>query len=149
MLSKSLKGFTIVELIIVIGVLAVLAAITLAAINPAEQFAKSRDTKRRAAVEALSNAIQQYTAKQRGVLPEQITETETVISSSGVDLCDMLTPEYITSLPQDPQLNNGSRIFPSQCGEYDTGYTVQLIENDHFVVRAPFAETVETISQTR
>jgi prepilin-type N-terminal cleavage/methylation domain-containing protein len=56
------KGFTLMELLIVIGVLGILAAGVMAAIDPFEQLKKARDaTNRNAAVELL-NGFQRYYA---------------------------------------------------------------------------------------
>lgn len=145
--KSTLPGFTIVEILVVIAVLAVLMVITLIAINPSDQLAKSRNTKRAAGVEALANAIQQYTTDQRGILPNGITTTAQPISSSAVDLCELLTPEYIVALPQDPE--NGDRVMNTECGDYDTGFTIQALEQGHFVVAAPLAELEKTITETR
>lgn len=60
-LKKSIiKGFTMIELLIVIAVLGVLAIAVLSAINPIEQINRSRDTGSRADSEQLLGAIDRY-----------------------------------------------------------------------------------------
>src|SRR3990167_3081914 len=56
------KGFTLVELLIVIGLLSVIALIVIAAINPIEQANRARDTKFRADGSQLVSAIERYFA---------------------------------------------------------------------------------------
>lgn len=58
------QGFTLIELIIVIGVLGVLAASLLIAINPLEQLARGRDSGRLSSVTQLGRALQNYVANQ-------------------------------------------------------------------------------------
>lgn len=151
LLKKPLNahGFTIVELLVVMAVLSIIAAITLIALNPASQFARSRNIKRGASIESIANGIQQYTSDTRGILPPGITATATSISSTGVDLCDLLIPDYIAALPQDPDSSNGANIRLSECGDYDTGFTIRSLEQGHFIVEAPSAEEGATISETR
>lgn len=143
------KGFTIVELMVGMAILSVLLGITLAAVNPLEQFAKTRDTKRRADVEALANAIQQHIATQKGVIPEELTTSNQEIATGEVDLCEALIPQYISALPQDPSQNNGAKILPASCSSYSTGYEIRLLDDEHFRVEAPHAEVAEDISQIR
>src|SRR5581483_10664502 len=94
---KREKGFTLIELLVVIGILAILLAITLIAINPARQFGQANDTKRRSDVNAILNAIGQYTASNTGQLPTEITglavDTPTELSDSTAlsTLCAKLT----------------------------------------------------------
>ena len=62
------KGFTLMELLIVIGVLGILAAGLLAAIDPFEQLKKARDTNNRSAAIELLQSSQRYYAT-HGYLP--------------------------------------------------------------------------------
>ena len=56
------KGFTLIEMLIVIAVIGVLAIAVLSAINPIEQMRKARDTRRRSNAAELLNAIERYYA---------------------------------------------------------------------------------------
>jgi prepilin-type N-terminal cleavage/methylation domain-containing protein len=55
--SNSKKSFTLVELMIVIAILAILSAIVIFALNPAEMFRKNRDSRRMADLQTLNKAI--------------------------------------------------------------------------------------------
>lgn len=59
-----LKGFTLVELLIVIALLGVLAAAVLAAINPLEQANRARDTRMRSDASQLLSATDRYFVSQ-------------------------------------------------------------------------------------
>jgi prepilin-type N-terminal cleavage/methylation domain-containing protein len=150
-LGKIQKGFTLIELLVVIGILAVLLAITLIAINPASQFAKANNTKRRSDVNAILNAINQYMADNKGNLPAGIATTARQISNTGADLCTVLVPQYIAALPVDPQTNNGTPVQQAQCAAaYGTNYdVVQSTSDSRLTVSAPGAELQESISVTR
>jgi prepilin-type N-terminal cleavage/methylation domain-containing protein len=58
------KGFTLIELIIGITILSLLAIGLLAALDPAEQFAKARDTSTRNTLLEIYGALQRYEAAQ-------------------------------------------------------------------------------------
>ena len=150
------KGFTLVELLIVIGILAVLLAIVLIAINPQQQFREANNTARKADVNAILNAISSYAADNEGQLPAGITTTAKTITStagaSNIDLCTTLVPTYIADLPLDPTTGTEDPAG-SVCGDsgatYSTGYTVKSASGNRITVSAPSAENGETINITR
>lgn len=133
------KGFTLIELLVVIGILAVLLAITLIAVNPAEQLQRSDDTKRQSDVTQILNAINQYMVDNNGIVPSAITATATDIGNGAgeVNICSLLVPDYIAALPQDPASNSGADI--SDCtATHNTGYQVETA-NNRVTVSAPDA----------
>lgn len=131
------KGFTLIELLVVIGILAVLLAITLIAVNPAAQLQKSDDTKRRADVNAILNAVNQYMIDNNGTVPAGIGASSANISDAAVDLCTLLVPTYIAAIPQDPASNNGADI--TSCASYTSGYRVSA-SNGRITVNATAAD---------
>ena len=136
--NRELKGFTLVELVVAIGILTVLFAIALIAINPARQFAQANNTQRRSDVGAILNAIHQYAADKNGALPAGIPTSPASpaeISDGGANLCASLTPTYIADLPLDP--SDGSKTDPDcLAGSYNTKYTVVKNTSGRVTVKA-------------
>ena len=60
--TKLVSGFTLVELLIVIGILAILSIAVLLVLNPAEILRKGRDSQRISDLAAIKSAIALYTA---------------------------------------------------------------------------------------
>jgi prepilin-type N-terminal cleavage/methylation domain-containing protein len=56
------KGFTLIELIIVIGILAILASVVVLVLNPAEILAQARDSQRISDLSTIKSAIALYLA---------------------------------------------------------------------------------------
>ena len=76
-------SFTLVELLIVMAVIGVLAAIVLVAINPLEQFARTRDTARIQGTSQLAKAITNYAIiAQGGIYPVNKTDWQTYLTAS-------------------------------------------------------------------
>lgn len=153
MTSKNNQGFTLIEILVVIGIIAVLATIVIIAINPARQFKQARDTQRTSNVNAILNAIGQNIADNKGTLPAAITTSVQNISSTGANLCAILVPTYMPALTSDPSQTGGAmadgQITAAECGgAYDTGYTVVRDANDRITVAAT-PELSASISVTR
>jgi type IV pilus assembly protein PilA len=144
------SGFTLIEVLIVIGIIAILAAVVLVAVNPGRQFAQARNTQRISNVNALLNAIGQNISDNKGkftcaagALPSVATAIKS--GTDGFDIRACLVPNYLSEVPADP--TTGSI---TNATTYDTGYTI--IEDSttkRLTVAAPSAELAETISITR
>jgi prepilin-type N-terminal cleavage/methylation domain-containing protein len=84
--GKGLKmrrdGFTLIELLIVIAILGVLTTAVLVAINPLEQFARSRDSGRKNMVNQLGHAIQNYYTAQNATYPPVAANWMTALQTS-------------------------------------------------------------------
>lgn len=62
MLSKRIRAFTLLELLIVIAVLAILSTITVLILNPVELINQSRDSRRISDLEAINKALTLFSA---------------------------------------------------------------------------------------
>ena len=147
--QKNTKGFTLIELLVVIGILAILLSIVLIAINPARQFGQANNTQRRSNVTAILNAIGAYSADNKGLLPSGIplnTASPGASDAGVLGICNMILSTYISSVPVDPQTNNGTAL--TTCPG-TTNYMVSRDANNRVTVKAPNAENVEIITITR
>ncbi len=145
--SKNARGFTLIEILVVIGIIAVLAAIVIVAINPARQFAQARNTQRTSDVTTISNALGQYRADNKGSLPNGLTTplaTSTIDSTTAsghVSICGSLYPNYMTTgFPQDPGITNSAPI--TDCSSYISGYSVAIDPLGRTWVYAPSTESL-------
>lgn len=159
-IKNNQKGFTLIELLVVIGILAILLAITLIAINPAQQFQQARNTQRKSDVNTILNAINQYMSDtaNNGTPPAGIPTGEIADAkligkgTDSVNLC-VLVPKYVAAIPTDPQ-STVDPLDEAACTDAtntsDTGYQVVQTSNGRITVIAPNTEGLpEDISVTR
>jgi type IV pilus assembly protein PilA len=127
---------------VVIGIIAVLAAIVLIAINPARQFAQARNAQRSSDTNALLNAYGQQLADNKGVTcVSGVTTTPAEIKSGAAIDFACLVPNYIPSLPFDPSASGASAT--------STKYFINNDASGRITISAPSAELGATISLTR
>jgi type IV pilus assembly protein PilA len=147
------KGFTLIEILVVIGIIAVLAAVVLVAVNPSHQFKLARDTQRVSNVNAILNAISQNIAEHKGQLrcgtiDAPIPTTATIIKSTnagGFDVGPCIVPTYISSLPFDPSAQGAHFVSTS---DYDTQYSIYQDTEGRITVSS-IGEITNPISVTR
>ena len=147
------KGFTLIEILLVIALIAILSAITIVALNPTKQFGQAKDTTRVSHVNTILNAVNQYSLDNAGLVPSTIpTGTDCTASSdyeicqtgsecgTGVDLSVLTDLErYIVSIPIDP----------ASTSTESTGYNIVKSTYGRITVCARNADENGDISVTR
>ncbi|MEI6327493.1 MAG: prepilin-type N-terminal cleavage/methylation domain-containing protein [Candidatus Roizmanbacteria bacterium] len=122
------RGYSLVEVLVVLGIIAILVTIILVATNPSRQFGLADDAKRKKDVSEVLGAVDRHLLDAKGTLPGNLAEasvprriTNSVASPTNVDLCFLVTEGYLPKLPRDPSL--GADI--TNClAAYDTGYYI-------------------------
>ncbi|HSX40870.1 MAG TPA: prepilin-type N-terminal cleavage/methylation domain-containing protein [Candidatus Saccharimonadales bacterium] len=113
------KGFTLVELLITIAVLAVISGIVIAIINPGTQLAKARDARRKNDMHQIQVALEAYKSDNGHYPPSP----DWINSSQGDQWIPGLSPQYMQKLPRDPSSSGGSYTgFPGWYGKWDYAY---------------------------
>ncbi|NTU69562.1 prepilin-type N-terminal cleavage/methylation domain-containing protein [bacterium] len=148
---KKGRGFTLLEVLLVIAIIAILAAIVIIAINPGKQLAESRNAQRQTDVQTISNAIYQYMIDNNGSTPTIPTTATEICATTGavpctglVDLGAVLTDKkYVAEWPLEPVVANRAAN--------GIGYTIlkDTVNSNRITVAAPDAELSKTISIVR
>lgn len=149
------RGFTLLEILLVIGMIAVLATVVLVALDPAKRFRDVRDAKRATDVQSILSAIQTSIVDNQGTMPAGLSTTEKqlgtgpgcALSTGGcavagntdcVDFSSTLA-KYLKTIPKDP--NGGTAAL--------TRYSVVVDANGIVTVKACSAEGGMNISVSR
>jgi prepilin-type N-terminal cleavage/methylation domain-containing protein len=140
---KYSKGFTLLEILLVIAAISVLALIVIIAINPNRQLAQVRNSTRYSDTSALSDAFDQYLIE-NGSYPSGITSVYQELCAQDASDCtgyldvrSDLVPQYIAEIPEDP----------STSSENGTGYFIAINpDNNKVSVGATGAELEQLIA---
>ncbi len=95
------KGFTLVELLVVIAVIAILAAVTVVAVNPAKKLAQARDAARKSAIQQVVTSLSTF-----------YTQNTSYPAASA----DLVTNGELKNLPKGPTGADFSYVVnPATC----------------------------------
>ena len=138
--NKNLKGFTLIEILIVIGLIAILAAITIIALNPTANFKSARDSRRRSEMAQIMTSINQWMVDPvyngtiaglvvtpcAGSAPDWTGTTQTVPSIAG-SAFTAIFPAGVETLPKDP--GNGGVDHYRICRSSDSSRITLIAPN--------------------
>jgi prepilin-type N-terminal cleavage/methylation domain-containing protein len=155
------KGFTLLEVLLVVAIIAILAGIVIIAINPGKNLGDTRNAQRSADVNTIINGTYQYILDNNGVLPTigartgavvitttptEVCNTSTATCTGLVDLAVLTTAgKYIVAIPKDPQ----APTCTTGCGANGTGYQIAKDVNGRLIVTAMNPEQGKTITVTK
>lgn len=128
--QQSHPGFTLMELIMVIGLISILMVIVYGAINPRKQYEDAENADRTYSIRAIEHSITQYiidgnnfTGIPNGIgnaLPicqDTVTGTDCTVTAGGYDLSILINNgEYAVNIPIDP----------AQTGSVLSGYYIYM-----------------------
>jgi prepilin-type N-terminal cleavage/methylation domain-containing protein len=158
--QRTQAGFTLLEVLLVVAIIAILAGIVIIAINPNKNPGDTRNSQRLVDVNTILNGTYQYVLDNNGsLLPVggrtgavaiSTTPTEICSSAVAVTMCTGLVDlnvltmngKYLVGIPKDPSC-------PTGCTANGTGYNISKDANNRVVVSAPGAEQGKTISVTK
>lgn len=135
MLNKH-KGFTLVELLIVIAIFALIANITMISLNNAKR--ESRDAKRVSNINQLRSALHLYSTE-HGSYPVGDglalgTDTNLILDNTGWVDSNPASPIFMYSVPRDPKMIAADTASPCSGTSSDIcDYSYTLNVNDYII----------------
>lgn len=158
------QGFTLIELIIVIAIIALLAAATFVAVDPAKRIGEAQDAQRWSDVTAIVDAYMKYLVDNTGTAvtstnngttyfiqhtagadttdaPDTCVASTTIASElNAVDLHGLVTNGYIGDIPDDPVGTDADGtdyyFYKDATGKVIVGACTSSTYGDDAVIRA-------------
>lgn len=112
---SSVKGFTLVEVLIVVGVIGILATSLIVLIDPISQSQKSRDSKRKADLKQIQSALELYRSDHGEYPPDGAIVSGSNLIEDGT--------EYLKVIPVDPKNEGQYRYTYDNTGN---GYEIYV-----------------------
>lgn len=81
-ITNKARGFTLIELVVVIGILAVLSVFVVTTLNPYEQFLKAQDARRKSDLSQIQKALEGY-YQDNGSYPSASPEYKILTNEGG------------------------------------------------------------------
>jgi prepilin-type N-terminal cleavage/methylation domain-containing protein len=146
---KLSRGFTLIEVMLTIGVLTLLFVALAIIIDPAVELQKIRDTRRASQIDAIYGALENYFAV-NGTYPQGVLQLD---NSTSIEICasqvtqadcqndgllylsGALEPNFITQIPTDSQATGNS-----------SGFLVHKNTTGQIGLTAPLAEFRDEVS---
>jgi prepilin-type N-terminal cleavage/methylation domain-containing protein len=102
------KGFTLIEVLLVITLIGILLTIGLVNFNADDRFIEARNDTRKTHIQILESTLTQYKL-QKGIYPDGLTrdyqeicDPDATDCTGFIDLKSYLVPNFLQAIPQDP-----------------------------------------------
>jgi prepilin-type N-terminal cleavage/methylation domain-containing protein len=124
------QGFTLLELLLVIAIIAILAGLIIFNLNPAQRLQDTNDSRVRSDVESIANAISLYVIDRGGVFASlNIATTQESLGPATSFSRWIVGGGYIQTIPTAPtsysiyRVNRNTNNTFQVCGRVKTGNT--------------------------
>lgn len=166
----SQKGFTLIEILIVVSIIAALAVSVFVALNPAQRLKDAKDARRTADVDSILSAVHAAIVDNKGALPTALAgipvDTDVQLGTGLAAACspvatggcsvaastacvNLMTDAavdlipYLKTMPVSPQ--SGTTVY----ADANTGYAISRDANGIITVKACGTEGATPIASSR